>query len=371
MGGPSESRPMTTHDAPPYPSRSDERLVLLAEAERIAQLGSWVWLPATGEVTWSDQLFAICGLDPTVVHPTPTLFFDTLHPDDRSRIRAGSQLGLTKGHFDPTECRIVRPDGEVRYVRMEGTVTLGPTGHPVRVVGTILDMTERRQREATMARTAHALARAEEVMGIGHDLNNVLTVLLLSAQTLREKVDGTSVELESIATAASSAAELVRRLLTFAHVADTPRAPIELRALLEGSEALLTQAARPSAEVQLELPDDGVVVLGDAHLLEQAVLNLVVNARDAMPQGGTVRVRLETEAAHALLVVADDGDGMPPEVARRALEPFFTTKPPGEGTGLGLAMVRGTVDACGGAVVIDSTPGIGTEVRLCLPRAER
>ena len=189
MGGPSESRPMTTHDAPPYPSRSDERLVLLAEAERIAQLGSWVWLPATGEVTWSDQLFAICGLDPTVVHPTPTLFFDTLHPDDRSRIRAGSQLGLTKGHFDPTECRIVRPDGEVRYVRMEGTVTLGPTGHPVRVVGTILDMTERRQREATMARTAHAGKDSIQVICVASSARGWVDFMTPAARNARARRD--------------------------------------------------------------------------------------------------------------------------------------------------------------------------------------
>jgi CheY-like chemotaxis protein len=172
--------------------------------------------------------------------------------------------------------------------------------------------------------------------------------------------------------AARRGAKLTGQLLAFSRSQKLEIGAVDLAALLAGMDDLLRQSVGPLVDIAIQVDDDARWVMNDANQLETAILNLAINARDAMPAGGALTISARRPASASGFVqvdVADTGVGMSREVADRALEPFFTTKPPDKGTGLGLAQVFGAVQQAGGSIVIDSEPGRGTTVRLLLPRA--
>jgi signal transduction histidine kinase/CheY-like chemotaxis protein len=210
--------------------------------------------------------------------------------------------------------------------------------------------------------------------GVAHDFNNLLTVIIGGLEMLRprlsdprsERLAGNALE------AARRGAKLTGQLLAFSRSQKLEIGPVDLAALLAGMDDLLRQSVGPSVALSIQVDETARWVMNDANQLETAILNLAINARDAMPTGGALSISARpTESAPDFVEVevADTGVGMPKEVADRALEPFFTTKPPDKGTGLGLAQVFGAVKQAGGSLVIDSEPGLGTTIRLLLPRA--
>ncbi|MBX3737958.1 MAG: PAS domain S-box protein [Candidatus Didemnitutus sp.] len=246
------------------------------------------------------------------------------------------------------------------------------------------DITERKLMEQQLLRAQRMEGIGLLAGGIAHDLNNVLAPILLSTELLRLRIRDPADQrvLEVIDAAARRGSGVVRQVLTFARGIDGERAPLRPGDLLRELAMIIQETFPRDIEVFREVAEDLPMVRGDATQLHQVLLNLAVNARDAMPQGGTLTLRAQAERVTArrvgfmgelpagnyvVLGVRDTGQGMPPEVRERIFEPFFTTKPRGKGTGLGLPTALGIVRSHGGIVEVDSAPGAGSEFRIYLP----
>lgn len=244
------------------------------------------------------------------------------------------------------------------------------------------DMAERRRSEELLRQSQKMEAVGQLTGGIAHDFNNLLTAIIGNLDLIRTRAAGNE-RLERIADRALEAARLgarlASRLLAFSRTQRMALAPVDLQQVLNGMMALLRQSVGPTVQIAVDIAPDARVVLSERHQLELALLNIAVNARDAMPEGGRLHIRsrrvekspLGTLTPHTFveLAIADTGIGMSEEVRARALEPFYTTKPVGQGTGLGLSQVYGVVRESGGLVQIESTLGQGTTIKLLLPLA--
>jgi two-component system, cell cycle sensor histidine kinase and response regulator CckA len=343
-------------------------------------VGTFAWNPITGEAEWSEELHRICGV-PLDVPGTPELYFSMVHPDDRERIATAAATVSPGEPIGPWEYRVVRPDGRIVEVYAEAMPTFDHHGNPTGYIGTVLDVSMRKRFEAQLLQAQKMEALGRLAGGVAHDFNNLLTIIGAHAGRLRRRLEDPS--LAEIVRAVERAGQLTHQLLAFGR-----------QAVLEHRELDPVPAARESIRmvervidesVKLELNTDGCQgkIATDAAQLEQVLLNLVINARDALDGGGTIRVTLSDEHVeqapldvqpailpgdYVVLAVEDDGVGMPDAVRHRALEPFFTTKEPGRGTGLGLAMVYGIASQYAGGIVLDSRPGGGTTVRVYFPR---
>lgn len=403
--------------------RSAETRLLLAQ--ETAGIGFFDRDVATGAIAVTPAWLAICGLPPEA--GLGLVFGDwlaLLHPADRDRIEATNAAMLQAGASFESEFRILRADtGEVRWLETRGCrIEPGPGDGP-RVIGVTRDITatkaaaalltdanarlEARVAERTRALTDAARALSAEIRrgeaarvallqaqklgaigeltsGVVHDFNNVLTAIGGSFEMLERRiVDPASARiLGQGQRAIARAAGLSRQLLAFARKAEALRpAIIDPARMLRDAGEFLRQAAGPTVACAIDATDDVWPVLVDPDQLEVALLNLVVNARDAMPDGGTITVSVRNgsfDAAHpagspgadtVVLTVRDTGAGMSGEVLARAAEPFFTTKAAGSGTGLGLAMVQEFAARVGGGLRIESRVGVGTAVSIVLPRA--
>jgi nitrogen-specific signal transduction histidine kinase/ActR/RegA family two-component response regulator len=246
------------------------------------------------------------------------------------------------------------------------------------------DITERRQIEQQLLRAQRMEGIGLLAGGIAHDLNNVLAPILLSVELLRlRKTDPADLRaLDVIGAAARRATGVVRQVLTFARGIDGERIPLRPRDLLRELAMMIEETFPRPIEILRDVADDTPMVCGDATQLHQVLLNLAVNARDAMPQGGRLVFSARGEelrtrrpsymgeippGAYVLFSVRDTGEGMSDEVRERIFEPFFTTKPRGKGTGLGLPTVLGIVRSHRGFLQVDSQPGVGSEFRIYLP----
>jgi PAS domain S-box-containing protein len=385
---------------------SEERLRL---TQRHAGAGTWDWDIRAGRVAWSDAYFELYGLDPRAVTPSLGAWLMTMHPEDRGAAEATLRECLRRRDPDyRAEFRIRHPRRGERWLARRGRLLCDERGDPVRLIGLDIDVTDRKRAELALAEANEGLRREMETEvkareaaqarlfqtlklealgqltgGVAHDFNNLLSVIMSSAALLRRAEDPERREklLDAMAQAAQRGADLTRRLLTFARRQALRPEPLDLRAWLEDMRELLGRTLRGDITIEIEAPEGLSPVLADAAELELAVLNLAVNARDAMPQGGTLRIAAVDaeldritdpdglDGKFVRLSVQDTGEGMSPEVLARAFEPFYSTKEPGRGTGLGLAQVYGYARQTGGAARMTSAPGRGTTVTLLLPRA--
>ncbi len=289
--------------------------------------------------------------------------------------------------YNGHEIVIERPDGERRTALAHANPIHDESGKLLGAVNVLVDITERKRAQEAMAQAQRMEAVGRLAGGIAHDLNNMLVVILGYADFAVRKMDDAHAareDLEQIQKAASRSASLTAQLLAFARRDLVRPRQLDLSALVEGSEHMLRALLGEHVELELKLAPDLGRVLADAGRMEQVLLNLVLNARDAMPRGGhlTVETRaqeidksyLRAQPAvkiepgwYALMTVSDTGHGMDRATLDRAFEPFFTTKALGLGTGLGLAMVYGAVKQAGGLVWAYSEPGKGTVVKVYLP----
>ena len=247
-----------------------------------------------------------------------------------------------------------------------------------------IDITEQKASQAALIQAQKMEAVGQLTGGLAHDFNNLLTIITGNLATLKDKLPAHpdfNDHLEPALAAARRGAELIRRLLTFSRQQPLDPCPVEVGALVRGMNQLLSRSLTERIAIRLELPDEKLYALVDPHQLESALLNLAINARDAMPEGGELTVSVAhrpVSRSLALLVevpagdyvqfdVTDNGTGIAPELLPRVFEPFFTTKAFGAGSGLGLAMVYGFIRQSGGNIRILSTPGAGTSVRFIVP----
>ncbi|MEX2625636.1 MAG: PAS domain-containing protein, partial [Ilumatobacteraceae bacterium] len=316
-----------------------------------------------------------------------------VHPDDVERVTDGLR-GAMDGSDElwSDEFRLLRDDGTPLSVEASGFVLRDASGEATRLVGSLVDTTARHMLEDQLAQAQRLEAVGQLTGGVAHDFNNLLTVILgnvdlladdLAAETPVEPDDLRS-SIDMVRSAAERGAELTGRLLAFARRQPLAPEAIDVAALLDGITGLLGRTLGEDIDLQVRHADQPWSAMVDAAQLESAVLNVCLNARDAMPGGG--RLAIETSnveldelyvTAHPglepgqylMIAISDDGVGMAPEVVQRVFEPFFTTKAPGRGSGLGLSMVYGFAKQSSGHARIYSEPGHGTTVRLYLPRA--
>ncbi len=282
---------------------------------------------------------------------------------------------LNRGETVEREAIARRKDGEA--------INLAYTAFPIRddhgalLAGGMIarDVTEQRRLEEQLRQAQKMEAVGQLAGGIAHDFNNLLTVITGYGQLARALVgagNGAS-ELEAIERAAARATELTRQLLAFSRRQRLDPVVLDLSEVARGLAPMLRRLIGDDIEVEMALADALPEVLADAGQLEQVVINLAVNARDAMPEGGLLVVATGVEGDHVWLSVSDTGIGIAPEALPHVFEPFYTTKPVGAGTGLGLASVHGAITQSGGRIEVDSEPGHGTTFKFLLPatRAER
>jgi PAS domain S-box-containing protein len=302
---------------------------------------------------------------------------DLLEPAEFGIIQ--EQAGQRRaGKASSYELAIRRPDGSVRCLLVTGKPHLDDQGRLQGTLGIFRDITDQKRVEAERRELANQLAQSQKLEslgslagGVAHDINNVLGAILALASAHRQQVlppDPMAQSLDTILTACLRGREVVKSLLYFARKDLASIGPVDLNALGREMILLLDSTTLKRVEITTDLEEALPVIEGDQGSLSHALMNLFVNALDAMPEGGVLCLRTRVEPGGGVAVtVTDNGHGMTPEVKARALEPFYTTKPQGKGTGLGLAMVFGTVKAHQGTLEIQSEPGRGTAITLHLP----
>jgi PAS domain S-box-containing protein len=314
----------------------------------------------------------------------PDLWPERIHPDDRERVLADVASLQSSGGMS-TEYRWICADGTHRWFLDRAVLIRDHAGRPQEIFGSCLDMTDHKRIEQQLFQAQKMEAVGQLTGGIAHDFNNMLTVVIGNLDSLARALRGTGRNFgraEMALTGALSCAELTRRLLAFARRQPLQPSPVHLGQMCRNVAKLLDRTLGERIRIEIKGGDAGLWhVLADPAQVESSLINLAVNARDAMSEGGTLTIETSNVSSHGedadvptgdfvLLSVTDTGVGMTPDVLERAVEPFFTTKHLGHGTGLGLSMVYGFVKQSGGHVKIESAPNRGTRVKLYLPRSE-
>jgi PAS domain S-box-containing protein len=300
-------------------------------------------------------------------------FSELLHPDDRARVMGQvSRSNATRELFE-AEYRLRHKDGHFVWVRDHSSIVEDARGTPV-ARGFLLDITAQKRLEEQLLQAQKMDALGQFAGGIAHDFNNLLTAIGGYADLAAASVDDDSDAQRSLAgirTAASEAAALTSRLLSFSRRHVPGRHPVDVNEVVRGAADLLDHLVREDVVIELALAEELPAVSADDVQLKQVVVNLALNARDAMPGGGSLRIETGVQDGLVALRVSDDGHGMDDLTRAQAVNPFFTTKPPGEGTGLGLSVAYAVARSLDGDLLLTSEPGVGTTVELLLPATDR
>ncbi len=335
----------------------------------------------------SRQIEDITGYPAEMFLSQPHLWDRLIHPEDREGTIEAVEAHRNEASPLDIEYRLNTRDGRVKWVRERARATLGEDGRPVRVDGFIEDVTEQKRTEEQLRQAQKMEAVGQLAGGVAHDFRNQLTVIRGFAESLvrHDHVDEAGREkVEQVLKASERSARLVDQLLAFSRRQVLQPQWAGLDSLIEDMETSLRRLIPEDITLDVRHGAGDCAVHLDAHQFQQALMNLTINARDAMPDGGTLRIEThcrpvgragevgawaKEDGPYAWLTVSDTGTGMDAQARAHAFEPFFTTKEVGKGTGLGLAMVYGFVRQSDGYVECESTPGEGTTVTLCFPCA--
>jgi PAS domain S-box-containing protein len=356
----------------------------LAFALECAEMGSWDLDLVSNEIRHSPQHDRIFGHASPVNSPSRAVLRDDILEDDRRAVDLAFKKATESGTLD-LDCRIRRNDGAVRWVVVKGRVEYAE-GRPIRMAGIVMDITERRQTEDALRQAQKMEAIGQLTGGIAHDFNNLLTVIVGGLDMMVRRPDQPErvVRLaEAAMTAARRGEQLTQQLLAYSRRQLLHPQTLNPNRILLNFKQLAERAAGEAIVLEFDLDPAVDPIRIDPAQFESAVLNLIVNARDAMPRGGKIKVATcsvhrGTEAVtggslapgpYVVVSITDEGMGMDSQTLARVFEPFFTTKEVGKGSGLGLAQVYGFARSAGGDVSIDSKVGIGTTVDLYFPRS--
>jgi len=329
----------------------------------------------------NESIERITGFPPKAFLESPDFWSSRLHPDDRDRVL--SQLhDLTDQGAVTLEYRWTCADGSERFFLDQTMLMHDDDGQPREFFGMWFDITERKQMEQNLLHASKLEAVGRLTGGIAHDFNNMLSVVIGNLDLLQRAIKGNAkaeLRVRMAMEGAQRCADLTHRLLAFSRRQPLQVSIIDVAALMPGLLELMRRTLGENINVNLQVDENIYPIEVDRAQLEAALLNLAVNARDAMSEGGDLSIAIGTQALDeskverpgdfVVITVRDTGVGMPPDILQRVFEPFFTTKESGKGTGLGLSMVYGFVQQSHGHVEIDSAPNEGTTIRIFLPRA--
>ena len=387
-------------------------------AQQAGKLGTFEWDVTTDFVTWSSELEYLYGLPPGSFGNSNANWLATIHPEDRPKIAAelnrwrtiafgdGSppiSLNASNTSVDNSlqlsqgldlEFRSIDPDTNIRWIAVKSSMFLvggvsrdeNRDGQLTRTIGIHMDITDKKQLEAQFFRAQRLESLGTLASGIAHDLNNILTPILAVAQLLPLRLpnidDRTQNLLAILESSARRGADLISQILSFAQGIEGKHVTIQPHHLLVDIQKIVEQTLPKSIEIRRYVPADLWLISGDLTQLHQVLMNLCVNARDAMPQGGTLsikatnlsidpacaRIPLDAQAGNYVkMTVSDTGTGITPQLLDRIFDPFFTTKEIGKGTGLGLSAVIGIIKSHGGFLDVQTQVDVGTQFHVYLP----
>jgi signal transduction histidine kinase len=372
----------------------------LAEAQRLSHTGSFGWLPSSGDINWSEETFRIFEFD-LANPPDLARIVQQTHPEDRAFLeQVLDRARREKKDFD-LQHRLLMPDGSIKHLEVVARALARESG-ALEFVGAVMDITQRKRAEEVqrvqerereeMQRQLQQAAKMEAIGrlagGIAHDFNNILGAVLGYGELAQNNLSEGSVvrrQIDQMMQAGGRGKELVDRILAFSRSGMGMRVPLHVQSILEETLELLAVSLPADVRIQRKLDAVDTAVMGDATQLHQVAMNLCTNAVKAMAQGGVLTVVLDAVAMdersvlshgtlragrHVRLLVSDTGSGISPAVLERMFDPFFTTRPVGDGTGLGLAMVQGIVADLGGAIDVATQVGMGTTFTIWLPAAD-
>ena len=368
-----------------------ERQARLEEAQHLAHLGNWVRDPQAGRAGWSDETFRIFGLEPSAEMPAYDQIRQLIHPEDLARLEAAHAGSLQDGSQFDLEIRLLRPGPPQAWIQVLGARFTDSESRRAVLRGTILDITERKHAESALLQGQKLESLGILAGGIAHDFNNLLMAVQGYLDLCRLELPEGSRPAESLQKAGRvlvRAADLTRQMLAYSGKAQFLSRPLDIGHLVREMAHLLSVSISKKIELCLEIADELPAVVGDPAQLQQVVMNLVINASDAIQdQDGTIRVAAQVQQLDAeelaagfpgqsmapgrfvALTVQDNGQGMAAHTLSRIFDPFFTTK--FHGRGLGLAALLGIVKAHQGGVRVQSQPGQGTTFNVLLPASSQ
>lgn len=347
----------------------EQLATLLEETSSIAHVGGWRLDLLTQHLEWTSQTKQIHDVDEGF---TPTLenAVSFYLPDSRAKIERAIEVAIQTGVGWDLELQITSARGIVKWVRANGKVTYS-NGVAINLVGAFADISARVQMEAELRQSQKLESIGRLTGGIAHDFNNMLTAILSSAEVLENAQEPRTAQIAGvISKAAERAGDLTGKLLAFSRQQVLSPVALDLNVAVREAAELLRATLRSTIELKCDLNAEPLYAELDSTQLTNAILNLVLNASDAMPGGGVLHIVTRPDGLDGVaLQVTDTGVGMTPATLEKIFEPFFTTKAAGVGTGLGLSMVHGFVNQSGGSVLVASTPDKGTTFTLVFPRA--
>ena len=349
----------------------------------------FVMEPGTGRALYVNPAYEeVFGHSREHAYQTPYAWTEAIHPEDRDGVLAAERKSSQTGEFRPVVFRIVRPDGSTRWIRGRATPVRDEGGQIIRLVGVAEDISDLKRTEEQFRQAQKMEAVGRLAGSVAHDFNNLLTAILGHAELLLEDLDPESPhrpDVDEIRNAAPRAATLTRQLLAFSRQQVFEVTVLSPNTVVANLEKMLRRLMGEQVSLRVTLGQYAGNVRGDAGQLEQVIVNLAINARDAMAAGGTLTIetanielgenhveagQLAAAGRYVTIAVSDTGLGISPETRARMFEPFFTTKEQGKGTGLGLSTVYGIVQQSGGFIGVSSEPGRGATFTVYFPRVD-
>ncbi len=368
------------HTAAERLRRQEEQVRIAIEA---TGLYLWVWDLRTNDMEVAEELRRALGMHPAE-RMTIERYLEFVHPEDRERVRRELDRLMERGGRTQVEYRLQLPNGTERAIHATAMMQRDMAGEMVRLIGALNDITEQRELEARLQQSQKMESIGTLAGGIAHDFNNLLTAMMGHGQFAMAALPPDSdvrPEVEAMLIAADRARLLTRQLLAFSRRQILQPRPLDLNDVVRDIARLLHRIIGEDIRLELDLADTPLQVHADAGQLTQVLLNLATNARDAMPRGGSFRIQTVSETVsparareleiqpgrYAVVQARDTGVGMSAGTMARIFDPYFTTKPVGRGTGLGLSMAYGIVRQSNGHIRVESEPEHGTCFFVMLP----